>query len=147
MHGQLKVSVCVHAWEFEWREMFKVKKRHNVDCTGLKKKNLNWRLCDCWLETLPTEGQAWLWTELVRQRAEWAGGKNKTPFWKGIILLQVQILTERRHHSKNTRALASVHCTSLAHSLHYLTHGNPLINPPPTFFQLNEGSTGFTTQA
>lgn len=51
-----------------------------------------------------------------------------------VILLQVQILPGHRRHSEHIRALASVHSVLLAHSLHYLTHGNPLINPGSTYF-------------
>lgn len=51
-----------------------------------------------------------------------------------VILLQVQILPGHRRHSEHIRALASVHSVLLAPSLHYLTHGNPLINPGSTYF-------------
>lgn len=131
------MSVCSWMWvtwdvvqsetETQWRLHRQIEK--------LIKKTTESKLCGSWLETFPTEGQAWLWTGEAACAVSWREKQDailkRELDW--VILLQVQILTERRHHSKHVRALASVCCVSLAHSLHYLTHGNPLIYPPHLF--------------
>ena len=134
------VSVCVcdvvvvqSETETQWGE-----------CTGKLKNpckiktsnNTEAKLCGCWLAWDPSDWRASMtlnWRGSVRSELE---GKTRRHFEKEldwVTLLQVQILAERRHHSKHVRALASVRSVSLAHSLHYLTHGNPLINPPHFF--------------
>lgn len=86
---------------------FRLKGRHDFE--------LNWR------------GSVWSELEekqdaILKKELDW------------VILLQVQILPGHRRHSEHIRALASVHSVLLAHSLHYLTRGNPLINPGSTYF-------------